>query len=129
MSDDHIRDPGGRLYERFHFSQAVRSGDLLLCSGQIGNDESGAVPADFAAEARNAWLAVGAGLQAAGLDYRDIVEYTTYHVARQDTLTEFMAARDEFLAEPWPAWTAIGVSELAVPGARLELRVTARARS
>jgi enamine deaminase RidA (YjgF/YER057c/UK114 family) len=37
-----------------------------------------------------------------------------------------MKVRDEFLSEPWPAWTAIGVSELAVPQAHVEIRVTAR---
>ena len=38
---------------------------------------------------------------------------------------EFMSVRDEFLSEPWPAWTAIGITELAIPGARVEIRVTA----
>lgn len=129
MSDDHIRDPGGQLYDRWHFAQAVRSGGLLLCSGQIGTASDGSVPAEFADEARNAWAAVGGVLEAAGLGYADIVEYTSYHVGLQATLPDFMAARDAVLAEPWPAWTAIGVSELAVPGARLEIRVTARLRT
>ncbi len=128
MSDDHVRDPGDTLYDQYHFSQAVRCGELLLCSGQIGTDQQGKVPSAFKDEARNAWRAVGAVLEAAGVGYADIVEYTTFHVGLQQTLADFMAARDECLAEPWPAWTAIGVSELAVPGARLEIRVTARAR-
>ncbi len=126
MSKDHVRDPSGVLYDRWHFSQAVRHSGLLLCSGQIGTDAQGAVPAEFIDEANNAWKAVGEVLRAAGLDYRDIVEYTSYHVGLQQTLPDFMQARDAVLAEPWPAWTAIGVSELAVPGARLEIRVTAR---
>ena len=79
--------------------------------------------------ARLAWAAVGKMLKAAELDFSDIVEYTTYHVGLQATLPDFMTARDEALEAPWPAWTAIGVSELAVPGARLEIRVTARLRS
>jgi enamine deaminase RidA (YjgF/YER057c/UK114 family) len=33
--------------------------------------------------------------------------------------------RDSCFREPWPAWTAIGVSELAVPGAQVEIRATA----
>ena len=37
-----------------------------------------------------------------------------------------MAVRDEFLSEPWPAWTAIGITELAMPGAHVEIRVTAK---
>lgn len=124
--DDPITDPGRLLYDRWHFAQAVRAGDLLLCSGQIGNGADGSVPPEFVDEARNAWHRVGEVLAAAGLGFADIVEYTSYHVGLQDTLPGFMAVRDEVLAEPWPAWTAIGVSELAVPGARLEIRVTAR---
>lgn len=127
-SADHIRDPGGRIYDRFHFSQAVRSGRTLYCSGQIGTAADGSVPPEFADEARNAWAAVGAVLGEAGLGYADIVEYTSYHVGLQETLPGFMAARDAVLVEPWPAWTAIGITELAVPGARLEIRVTARLR-
>ena len=128
MSDAHIRDPGGALYDNWHFAQAVRTDSLLLCSGQLGTAADLSVPAEFLDEARNAWAAVGALLQSAGLDYADIVEYTSYHVGLQTSLPDFMKARDEVLAEPWPAWTAIGVSELAVPGARLEIRVTARLR-
>lgn len=126
MSQDHIRDPEGVLYDRFHFSQAVRNGQLLLCSGQIGTDDSGGVPSAFVDEARNAWAAVGRVLAAAGLDHSAIIEFTSYHVGLQQHLADFMVARDEVLREPWPAWTAIGVAELAVPGARVEIRVTAR---
>jgi len=129
MSADHIRDPGGVMYDRFHFAQAVRSGDLLLCSGQIGTSNDGSVPPEFLDEARNAWAAVGAVLAAAELDFDAIVEYTSYHVGLHATLPDFMTARDEVLTAPWPAWTAIGTTELAIPGARLEIRVTARARS
>ena len=128
MSDDHIRDPGGVAYDRFHFSQAVRADGLLHCSGQIGAGGDGGIPESFLEEARNAWRAVGDVLAAAGLGYADVVEYTSYHVGLQQHLSEFMTARDEVLAEPWPAWTAIGVSELALPGARVEIRVTARLR-
>ena len=43
------------LYDQFHFSQAVRAGELLICSGQIGTGADGRVPADLAEEFRNAW--------------------------------------------------------------------------
>lgn len=116
------------LYDRFHFSQAVKSGDLLLCSGQIGTDAKGAVPSDLASEFRNAFSAVGRVLTHAGLTFSDVVEYTTYHVGLQKTIPTFMQVRDEFIKAPWPAWTAIGISELAVPGAHLEIRITARTK-
>lgn len=114
--------------ERFHFSAATRVGGLVLCSGQIGTGGDGAVPADPAEDFRNAWRKVGEVLDAAGLGYGDIAEMTTFHVGLREHLGAFLAVRDEFLSAPWPAWTAIGVAELAAPGARVEIKVTAVAR-
>lgn len=111
-------------YDRFHFAPAVRSGNLIICSGQLGTGPSG-VPTDPEEEFRNAWNAIGRVLKEAGADYSNIVEYTSFHVDMHDHLGAFMKIRDEFLAEPWPAWTAIGITELAVPGARVEIRVVA----
>lgn len=128
-SEIHFRDPDGVMYDQWHFSQAVRTGRTLHCSGQLGLAADGSVPPEFTEEAGNAWAAVGRVLESAGFDFRDIVEYTSFHVGLQSTLPDFMRARDAVLAEPWPAWTAIGISELAVPGARVEIRVTARKRA
>ena len=41
------------------------------------------------------------------------------------TLEAFMAARDAAMSEPWPAWSAIGCSQLAIPGGRAEVEVIA----
>lgn len=111
-------------YERFHFAPGVRTGDLIICSGQIGTGPAG-IPKDPEEEFRNAWNAIGRVLAEAGADYSKIVEYTSFHVNMHDHLGAFMKVRDEFLAEPWPAWSAIGTTELAVPGARVEIRVLA----
>jgi enamine deaminase RidA (YjgF/YER057c/UK114 family) len=127
MSRDVIVPEGDEaLYEQFHFAQAVRTGGFVICSGQIGTGQDGTPPASAEEEFRNAWQAVGKVLAAAGLAYEHIVEYTTFHVGLQDNLSTFMKVKDEFIDEPWPAWTAIGISELAVPGARVEIRVIAR---
>jgi hypothetical protein len=40
-----------------------------------------------------------------------------------------MRVKDRYLPEPFPAWTAIGVVELAVPGGLVEVRATARRRA
>ena len=129
MAIDVIDPPGSEfLRDNFHFSQAAWSGDVLVCSGQIGMDPDGKVPDEAEDEFRNAWQAVGRVLESAGLGFDDVVEYTTYHVGLQAHMRAFAKVRDEFVSEPWPAWTAIGIHELAVPGARVEIRVTARRR-
>ena len=117
------------LAERAHFSQAVRAGGLLLCSGSIGFDADGTVPEKAEDEFRNVFTTIGEVLAEAGLGWEDVVEMTSYHVAGspEDQAT-FMKVRDEFLSPPWCAWTGVGVAALAVEGARVEVRVTAQLR-
>ena len=119
-----VTDQDKATYDQFHFAPAVRANGLVLCSGQIGATDSG-IPESAEEEFRNAWTGVGRVLEAAGMSYENILEYTTYHVNMHDHLGAFMKVRDEFISEPWPAWTAIGITELAIPGARVEIRVTA----
>ncbi|MEP5766666.1 MAG: RidA family protein [Halieaceae bacterium] len=123
-----VSDSGQFMYDNFHFSEASKSNGFLLCSGVIGTGEKGQLPEDIKQEFRNAWTAIGKLLSTCDLGYDAIVEYTTYHVGLQAHMGDFMSVRDEFLSEPWPAWTAIGITELAVPGAHVEIRVTAKLR-
>ena len=48
-----------------------------------------------------------------------------YHVDIGRHMETFMAVKDRYLTEPYPAWTAIGVSELVVPGGLVEIRAIA----
>ena len=126
--DTVVPESGKSAYKHFHFSQAVKSGSLLVCSGQIGTNPDHSVPESAEDEFRKAWQSVEEVLKEAGLGFEDIIEYTSYHVNLSKNIQAFMKARDEVLSEPWPAWTAIGISELAVPGARVEIRVIAQLR-
>jgi enamine deaminase RidA (YjgF/YER057c/UK114 family) len=121
-----VTPAGGLLYDHYHFSEAALCHELLLCSGVIGTSADGKIPDHPEQEYRNAWQSISAVLAEAGMGLENIVEYTSYHVGLQDQMATFMSVRDEFLSEPWPAWTAIGITELAVPGARVEIRITAR---
>ena len=40
-------------------------------------------------------------------------------------LGTFMKIKDEYVAAPYPAWTAIGCTQLALPGALVEIRAQA----
>jgi enamine deaminase RidA (YjgF/YER057c/UK114 family) len=117
-------------YEQLHFAPAVRAGGLLRCSGQLGTDERFAiVSSDPEAQFAQAFENVQRVLTAAKLDFGDVVEMTTFHVGLREHLATFLSVKDRYFAPPWPAWTAIGVVELAAPGALVEIRVTARLRA
>jgi len=127
MSIESVVTPSGQFaYDRMHFSEAVKENGFLFCSGVIGTGEKGKLPNDLAAEFHNAWRKVGEVLREGGAGYADIVECTSYHIGLSDHIQLFSSVRDEYLSEPWPAWTAIGISELAIPGAHVEIRITAR---
>ncbi|MDH3678370.1 MAG: RidA family protein [Acidimicrobiia bacterium] len=122
---DVVIPPGSeKTYERFHFAPAVRAGDTLYCSGVIGADGA-TVPDDAGEEFAAAFRALADVLSAAGASLDDVVELTTFHVDMAANLGAFMTAKDAAIAEPYPAWTAIGCTELAIPGARVEIKATA----
>lgn len=106
-------------YDRFHFAPAYRVGDTLYVSGVIGSGDS------LEDEFSSAFESLSSVLDAAGFTLSDIVEMTSFHVNMSETLAAFMAARDAAMTPPWPAWTAIGCTELAMPGGRAEVKVTA----
>ena len=123
-----VPDSDRAMYDRFHFASAVKSGNLVVCSGQIGFGADGKVPESAEEEFRNAWRAIERILDHAGLDLSDLIETTSFHVGMPEHMREFAKVRNEVLSEPWPAWTAIGVSALAFPDARVEIRAIAARR-
>ena len=106
-------------YDRFHFAPAYRVGDTLYVSGVIGSGES--LDDEFA----SAFESLATVLDAADFSLADVVEMTSFHVDMSKTLGAFMKARDAAMTAPWPAWTAIGCTELAIPTGRAEVKVTA----
>ena len=108
------------VYENWHLAPAVRHGDIVFCSGVVGRGET---PED---EFRNAWESLGAVLAEAGVGYEDIVDSTLYIVDLQKNAAVMAKVKDEFIKAPYPASTWIGVTELVIPGARAEVKVTAR---
>ena len=65
-------------------------------------------------------------LEIAGLHFGHIVEMTTYHVDLRKHLNAFVKVKDEFVEQPYPAWNAIGVTELITQRTLLEIRIIAK---
>lgn len=111
-------------YDDWHFSPAIEANGIVWLAGCTGAGPDG-VADDAAEQCRAAFAKAGLALEAADLGFGHVVEMTSYHVDIAATLEPFKAVKDEFLVEPWPAWTAIGVAALAVPGALVEIRLVA----
>ncbi len=115
-----VPDSARKTYESWHFAPAVRHDDLIFCSGVVGRGESAED------EFRSAWQALGKVLAEAGVGYQDIIDSTLYIVELQKNAAVMAKVKDEFIKEPYPASTWIGVTELVIPGARAEIKVVAR---
>jgi enamine deaminase RidA (YjgF/YER057c/UK114 family) len=114
-------------YDNFHFAPAVLDGELLRCSGIIGVDrETMKVAADPETQFAQAFDNLGEVLKEAGGNYSDVIEMTTFHVGLNEHLNVFLEVKDRYIQEPYPAWTAIGITELAYPDGLVEIRVNAK---
>ncbi|MGP9665336.1 RidA family protein [Halomonas sp. AOP22-C1-8] len=113
------------LYEKNGYSAAIRSGDLLFVSGQVGSREDGSPEPDFAAQVQLAFDNLQNVLEAAGASFDDIVDVTTFHTDPEAQFTTVLEAKTRaFPDKPYPNWTAVGVNWLA--GFDFEIKVIAR---
>jgi enamine deaminase RidA (YjgF/YER057c/UK114 family) len=113
------------LYEAHGYSAAVRSGDLLFVSGQVGARPDGTPEPDFEAQVRLAFANLEATLAAAGCTLDDIIDVTSFHTDPESQVgTVLIVKGEKFREAPLPNWTAVGVTWLA--GFDFELKVTAR---
>ena len=113
------------LYEAHRYSAAIRSGDLLFVSGQVGSRDDGSPEPNFEAQVRRAFDNLSAVLAAVGCTFDDVVDVTTFHTDPPAQLETVMAVREKAIgAPPYPNWTAVGVTWLA--GFDFEIKVIAR---
>jgi len=110
----------------WHFSPGLDTGDFVFFSGLTGVRPDLSVSDDPETQFRDTFGFLKANLAAAGLDFSHIVEMTSYHVELRRHLDKFIKVKDEFIGEPYPAWTAIGITELITPGTLIEIRAIAK---
>lgn len=106
-------------------SPGIVAGNFLFLTGMTGSRGDGSMPSDAAEQFRAAFEKIGAVLAEDGLGHDAIVEMTSYHVGLREHFDLFSAVRGEYVAEPYPAWTAVEVAGLRREGAVVEIRVVA----
>ena len=113
-------------YDDWHMSPGLACNGFVFMTGFSGVGPGGELASGPDAQIRQAFDQVGKVLSAAGMGFGHIVEMTTYHVGLRDHLELFRSIRDEFVREPFPAWTAIEVAGFIREGTIVEIRVIAR---
>jgi len=107
------------------FSEAVRVGEVLYLSGQIGvlPGTLKLAPGGTRAEARQAMENIRATLEAHGRSMRDVVKCTVM-LADMSEWSAFNEVYVSFFSPPYPARSALGANGLAL-GARVEVECIA----
>ena len=107
------------------YSQAIRAGSLLFCSGQIPLDpKTGAlIDGDIATQTRQVLANIGAILQAAGTSFDRVVK-TTVFLADMNDFASMNEVYATYFTAPAPARSTVAAAGLP-RGAQVEIEVIA----
>ena len=98
------------------YSQAVRAGDMVFLSGQLGIDpNSGSLLVGFDAQAHQVFRNLQAVCQAAGGDLVNIVRLGVFLTDMGD-FARFNQIMGEYFSEPYPARASVQVAGLPKGG-------------
>ena len=109
------------------FSAAVRIGDTIIISGQVGLDDSGSLVPGVGGQTRAALQAIKDILEGLGASMADVVQVRVF-ITDFATYADYNEAYREFFSEPFPTRATLGTSELAL-GAGIEIEAVAIRRT
>ncbi|SON58246.1 putative reactive intermediate deaminase TdcF [Hartmannibacter diazotrophicus] len=97
---------------------------LLVTSGQLGIRPDDSIPDDVEGQAVLCFEAIGAILEAGGMDFSDVIRISGFVTRREDFAT-YMAVRDRYTRSPLPVSTLLIVTGFTRPEFKVEVEVTA----
>lgn len=108
-------------------SQAVRAGNMVFISGQVGWAADGATLVgadDVEAEIRQSFHNLERALQAAGAELSDVVNLTSYLVD-ESAFDAWIKVKTEVFGEICPASTTVVVKSMVLPQLSVEISAIA----
>ncbi|MFO6446002.1 Rid family hydrolase [Erythrobacter sp. NE805] len=120
-------NPEARAFqEAVGFSDAVVHGDTIYLSGVVAAPREGET--DLGPAYERAFARLDAILKRLGATWDDVLVFDTFHagtnMAKQ--LDALVPVKNRYIKAPFPAWTAVGVTELYEPTAVTEIKLTVR---
>ncbi|UKZ53278.1 hypothetical protein TrVGV298_007070 [Trichoderma virens] len=118
-------DAGKKMADTFGYSQAAKlpNGAVVL-AGMLGVDATMTLAPTLEQQVEIILDHIEAALATAGAKPTEVFKVISYHLDIEESaglITTGWLRRHEFK----PTWTAVGVAQLAFPGARLEVQVEA----
>lgn len=113
------------LYDNWQFSQAVKVGNQVWVSGQIGYDRvNKKYPESVLEQSYHAFANLEAVLKSAGATMDDVVSITTFHTDISK-IGDVVKSKSKFMPKDFSAWTAVEVTGLAQPQILFEVKAVA----
>jgi len=113
--------------KEYGYAQAVKNGDTLWISGQLGHDTEGKLADGMENQFKRTYDNIRTLLNNFGMSEDDIVEEVIYVT---DMAAAFLARKKigkEFYPDPQRiASSIVGVTELALPGQMVEVKIVAK---
>lgn len=121
-------NPEARAFQEIAgFSDAVVHGDTIYLSGVVAGPAPGETNLTPAYE--RAFARLDAILQRLGATWDDVLVFDTFHKGSVSAqVEELVPVKNRYIKAPFPAWTAVGVTELYEASAVTEIKLTLRKR-
>ena len=118
-------DPASLKFQQdWGFSDAVVTGDTIYLSGVVAGVRDGET--DLRIAYTRAFERIGAILKNAGASWDDVVEITSFHTDLTTQMPAIIAVKNNYVKQPFPAWTAIQVSRLIPTNGITEIKIVAK---
>ncbi|KAK1987283.1 endoribonuclease L-PSP [Colletotrichum cereale] len=113
--------------EQYHYSQAVKLGNIVRTSGQGGWDEKGNISPDIEKQTGVAFDNVLKALKAVDsrLSFNDIYSIRSYHTDMDAALEVMTTQFKKLFPNHRPIWTCVQIGKLALEGMQVEIEVEA----
>ncbi|MGR3857870.1 Rid family hydrolase [Chryseobacterium indologenes] len=127
MNTKEFRTFGMPWEKAYGYVQSVKSGNTVWISGQLGHDMQGNLAEGMEDQFRQTYQNIGKLLSEFGLHAGHVTEEVIYVTDMQEGFESRKVFGKEFYGEAcMVASTIVGVTELALPGQKVEIKVTAK---
>ncbi|KAH7159559.1 endoribonuclease L-PSP [Dactylonectria estremocensis] len=111
----------------YHYSQAVKLGNIVKTSGQGGWDAQGNIIADLDKQIETAFGNVLKALKAVdtSLSFDSIHSIRSYHLDMDSSFDVMTSAFKRIFPNHRPTWTCIQIGKLGLEGMQVEIEVEA----